>query len=166
MIKTAVITVSDRSYMGEKKDETGVNLKKFLINKNFDIVYYSVVPDSIDKIKEKLVYLSDVLKIDFIITNGGTGFSKRDVTPDATLEVLDKIIPGFSEIMRLKSYEISKYAILSREISGIRNNSIIINLPGSPKAAIENLSFIIDVIPHGVKVLKGEVEDCCKDLEE
>lgn len=120
----------------------------------------NIILDEMEYIQSQLIYLCDDLKVDLILTNGGIGFSKRDVTPEVTNNVIERYVPGFVEIIRKKSFKITPNAILSRAVSGIRKNTLIINLPGSPKGAIENLQFIIESIPHGIKILKGESSKC------
>ncbi|MCR1934150.1 molybdopterin adenylyltransferase [Clostridium tepidum] len=162
MIKTAIITISDKASKGQRKDETGRVLKDILEKEGYKIKYYKVIPDEINIISQELIKLCDEEKINLIITNGGTGFSKRDVTPEATEKVIEKHAPGFSEAMRAKSILITPKAILSRGIAGIRKNSLIINLPGSPKADTENLQAVLDVIPHGIEIMLGEASECAR----
>lgn len=162
LIKTAILTLSDKGSMGEREDITGQVLINELKHKEYQVVFYKIVPDEIGEIERELIYLSDDIKVDLIITNGGTGFSKRDVTPEATRNVIEKYVPGFSEIMRMKSFDITAKSILSRGISGIRKKTLIINLPGSPKGAMDNLKFIIDVIPHGIQILRGKASECAE----
>ncbi|GAA0732461.1 molybdopterin adenylyltransferase [Clostridium oceanicum] len=162
MIKTAILTVSDKGSKGERKDETGKKLKNLLENRDYKIEYYKIIPDEIDIISKELINLCDKEKANLIITNGGTGFSKRDVTPEATKMVIEKYVPGFGEAMRASSLSITPKAILSRGISGIRKNSLIINLPGSPKAATENLQAVIEAIPHGIEILLGQASECAR----
>ena len=159
-MRVAVLTISDKGSKGERRDETGRVLKEFLVAKSYEIVYYKIIPDERELIAEELIYISDKLKISLIITNGGTGFAKRDVTPEATKAVIEKEVPGIGEVMRFKSMEITPRAMLSRGIAGIRGESLIINLPGSPKGAIENLSFVIEGIGHGLEILLGEAVEC------
>ncbi len=160
MYKVAVVTLSDKGYAGQRVDVTGQKLTEYVENfGKYKVVEYTLIKDDKEMLKDVLVKLSDN-NIDLILTNGGTGFSKRDITPEATKEVIEKEIPGISEYMRMKSSEITKKAILSRGLSGIRKNSIIINLPGSPKGAIENLGFIIDVLGHGIEILRGDATEC------
>lgn len=158
-IKFSVVTSSDGCSKNESEDKTGKLLCEYLRKKEFIIDNYSVVPDEKDVIKEKLMYLCDNLKSDVVITNGGTSFSKTDITPEATLEVLQKEIPGFSEIMRVNSYKRNNRAILSRGVSGIRRKTIIINLPGNPEAALECIDIVIEPLMHGLKILNEEVLD-------
>ncbi|HBF7897563.1 MogA/MoaB family molybdenum cofactor biosynthesis protein [Clostridioides difficile] len=167
MFNVAIITLSDKGYEGKREDITGKKLTEFVENTgDYKVTEYVLIKDDKEMLKENITRLCNSNKIDLILTNGGTGFSKRDITPEATKEVLEKEIPGLSEYMRMKSTEITKKAILSRGVSGIRNNSIIINLPGSPKGAIENLSFIIDVLDHGIEVLRGEATECATKKSE
>jgi len=161
MFKVAIITLSDKGSRGEREDITAKRLTEFVEGKNlYRVVKDSLQRDDCDELKKTLINLCDSNEVDLILTNGGTGFSKRDNTPEATKAVIEKEIPGLSEYMRMKSIEITKRAILSRGVSGIRKNTIIVNLPGSPKGAVENLEFIIDVLPHGIEILKGEAIEC------
>jgi molybdenum cofactor synthesis domain-containing protein len=162
MIKTAIITISDKGSKGEREDGTGSALKILLENEGYSIDYYKIIPDEIDIISDELIKLSDSEKVKLIITNGGTGFSKRDVTPEATMKVIEKYVPGIGEAMRAKSLLITPKAVLSRGISGIRKNTLIINLPGSPKGATENLEAVLSAIPHGIEILLGQASECAK----
>ena len=165
MFKVAIVTLSDKGHIGEREDKTGKKLKEYIEKDDkYKVVKYDLIKDDKDMLKSILVDICDNNIADLVLTNGGTGFSKRDITPEATKEVIEKEIPGISEYMRMKSCEITKKAILSRGVSGIRNNSIIINLPGSPKGAIENLSFVIDSLEHGIEILKGEARECATNL--
>ncbi|MBZ9634262.1 molybdenum cofactor biosynthesis protein B [Clostridium sp. FP1] len=165
MIKTAILTMSDKGSRGERIDGTGPALKRELEDKGFIISYYKMIPDEKQEIESELIYLCDELKVDLILTNGGTGFSQRDVTPEATQNVIEKYVPGIGEAMRMKSLAITPKAMLSRSIAGIRKKTLIINLPGSPKAAVENLGFILPAIPHGIEILKGEASECATSSE-
>jgi molybdopterin adenylyltransferase len=160
MIKTAILTISDKGSRGERIDGTGPAIISELEDKDFDISFYKMIPDEQEEIESLLIYLCDELKVDLILTNGGTGFSKRDVTPEATRNVIEKYVPGIGEAMRMKSLAITSKAMLSRSIAGIRKNTLIINLPGSPKGAVENLGFILPAIPHGIAILIGEASEC------
>lgn len=165
MIKTAILTMSDKGARGERIDGTGPAIRNELEEKGFIIAYYKMIPDEIDEIEKELIYLCDELKVDLVLTNGGTGFSERDVTPEATQNVIEKYVPGIGEAMRMKSLAITPKAMLSRSIAGIRKKTLIVNLPGSPKAAIENLGFILPAIPHGIAILKGEASECATSGE-
>ena len=162
MIKTAILTISDKGSRGERVDETGPAIKHELGDKDYSISFYKIVPDEIKEIERELIYLCDELKVDLILTNGGTGFSQRDVTPEATQNVIEKYVPGIGEAMRMKSLAITPKAMLSRSISGIRGKTLIINLPGSPKGAVENLQFVLPAIPHGIAILTGEASECAR----
>ena len=118
-------------------------------------IYYEVIPDDFNMIKEKLIYCADELKSEIVFTDGGTGFSKRDITPEATSEVIEKVIPGIPEAMRFIGFSKTKKAVLSRGIAGIRGDTLIINLPGSSRGVKESLEDLIDVLPHGLKMIKG-----------
>lgn len=162
MIKVGVITVSDKGSKGEREDLTVLAIKEVLDNSEYKIEYYNIVPDEISIISDELLELSDNLKLDLIITNGGTGFSKRDVTPEATRKVIQKEVPGIPEAMRSQTLNITPKAMLSRGICGIRGLSLILNLPGSPKGARENLEVIMPALKHGIEILKGEAKECAR----
>ena len=162
-IKCSIITVSDKGYSGERIDETGKVLEDILRKMGFDILHYRIVPDEEKMIEEAVKEASDSLNCDIVLTNGGTGLSPRDITPDVTKKLLDYEIPGISEAMRFAGYKNTVRAILSRAVSGVRGKSIIINLPGSPRGAIESLEAIIDALPHAVEKVHGSTEDCAKD---
>ncbi|MBU3160396.1 MogA/MoaB family molybdenum cofactor biosynthesis protein [Clostridium frigoris] len=162
MIKTAILTMSDKGFRGERVDGTGPAIRSELEGKGFVISFYKMISDEKEEIEKELIYLCDKLKVDLILTNGGTGFSHRDVTPEATQNVIEKYVPGIGEVMRMKSLQITPNSMLSRSIAGIRKKTLIINLPGSPKGAVENLQFIISAIPHGIAILRGEASECAK----
>ncbi len=159
----AVITVSDKGYRGEREDTSGPNLVKILTEKGFTVTYTSIVPDEPDMIKEQLVKCADELKIALVLTTGGTGFSPRDITPEATMEVVERLTPGIPEAMRAESMKITPKGCLSRSAAGIRGRSLIINLPGSKKASAENILAVIDPVAHGLDMLYSEGSaDCAK----
>jgi molybdopterin adenylyltransferase len=160
MIKTGILTISDKGYRNERIDKTGPAIKESLDREIYNVEYYKIIPDEIDLICQELIHMCDELKIDLILTNGGTGFSKRDVTPEATLKVVERQAPGIAEAMRQMSLTITPKAMLSRAVAGIRNSTLIINLPGSPKGAVENLSFVLPALPHGMEILKGTGGEC------
>jgi len=162
MIRTGILTISDKGSRGERIDTTGPLIKETLLGKGYEVEYYKVIPDEIDIIANELIYMCDVLKLELVLTNGGTGFSQRDVTPEATLKVIKKHAPGICEAMRQKSLAITPKAMLSRAIAGIRDNSLIINLPGSPKGAVENLEFVLPALPHGIEILNGTGGECAR----
>ncbi len=158
--KAAILVISDRAYRGERKDRSGEAVEDVLKKNGFEVVEKRIVPDEKEKIKEVLKEWADIKAIPLIITTGGTGLSPRDVTPQATKEILDYEVPGIAEIMRIKSFEITPNAILSRAVSGVRKGSLIINLPGSPSGAKENLSFIIPAIDHALLKISGDESEC------
>lgn len=155
----AIITVSDKGSVGEREDKSGPALKSFLED-SYEIKEMVIVPDEVDIIAETIKNLIDIKCIDLIVTTGGTGVTKRDVTPEATRLILERELPGFAEIMRMESYKITPTAVVSRALCGTRKGSLIINLPGSPKAAVECLGFILNAIPHTLDKLQGDTSDC------
>lgn len=159
MITIGIITISDRSSKGLREDLSGPAIRTWAMEKGYSVQKEIIVPDDYDDIKTALINISNE-GINLILTTGGTGFAPRDVTPEATRAVIEKDAPGFAEIMRLKSLEITHHAMLSRAVSGIRKTSLIINLPGSPKAVRENLGFIESAIPHAIELLQNSVGDC------
>ena len=166
MIRVAIITLSDKGSRGERVDITGAKLKEIFDNhKAYENVYYNMLPDTFDEICEELKKIADNDLADLIITNGGTGFSKRDVTPEATLAVIEREAQGIAEYMRAKSFEITPKAMLSRARCGIRKEALIVNLPGSPKGATENLNFVVDALVHGVEILKGAAAECATPMK-
>ena len=158
MITVAVLTLSDKGSKGEREDTSGPLIGEMLKGIGALVKYYEVLPDEKEMIKEKLREYS--LKADLILTTGGTGLSPRDVTPDATLEVIEREIPGISEIMRAEGMKKTSRSMLSRAVAGVRGEALIINLPGSPRAVRENLGAILDVIPHAIEKIKGDTQEC------
>lgn len=150
--------MSDKGSRGEREDVSGPAIREFISRIGASVEYYEVIPDEKSLIKERLVHYSK--KVDIILTTGGTGLSPRDVTPDATLEVIDREIPGIAEAMRSEGMKKTGRAMLSRAVAGVRERTLIINLPGSPKAIGESLSAVIDVIPHAIEKIKGSTADC------
>lgn len=157
----AVITVSDRSYSGEREDTGGPAVVKMLEGYGYVVVYTEIVPDEKEKISEALIKASS-RDIALIITTGGTGFAPRDVTPEATVAICEKLVPGIPEAMRMITMKITSRSMLSRAVAGIRKHSLIINLPGSPKAAEENFTAVADNIKHGLLMLRGKPIDCAE----
>ena len=163
MYTAAVITVSDKGYLGQREDTSGPNLVRILQEKDFRVVYTAMVPDDKDMIKGELCKCADALGIALVLTTGGTGFSPRDITPEATLEVVERLTPGIPEAMRYESLKITPKGCLSRSVAGIRGRSLIINLPGSKKASQENILAVIDPVAHGLDMLYSEGSaDCAK----
>lgn len=160
MFRVAVVTVSDRGYWGEREDESGDAIAAMAEGRGFTVVSRTVVPDEKERIQAELLRLCDSKQFDLVLTTGGTGFSPRDVTPEATLAVVDKVCPGIPEAMRSLSLAVSKRAMLSRAAAGIRKKTLVINLPGSPQAVRECLEFVIDELPHGLEILRGDSGEC------
>ena len=159
-IAAAVLTVSDRSSRGEREDKSGKVIEELLQSIGTEIKEYRLVPDEREIIAQNLKELSDNPGVDLIVTTGGTGLGPRDVTPEATLEVIDKRIPGFEEAMRAESTRITPHGMLSRAVSGLRGRTVIVNLPGSPKAVRETLSVVLPALPHAVELVRGAVDSC------
>lgn len=155
-IRVAILTLSDRSAHGDRPDLSGAALKGIAVNLAWEVVSQLVLPDDLDQISHQLRSWADAGQVDLILTTGGTGFTDRDVTPEATNRVIERPVPGLAELMRLEGYKITPHAMLSRSITGIRRKTLIVNLPGSPKGAVENLGFILDLLPHAVEQLRGE----------
>ena len=155
-----IITVSDKGSKGERADASGPAIEEIMKQIGGRIEKYVIVPDEKRDIKEAIIDMSDMLGLNLILTTGGTGFSKRDVTPEATLEVIEKYVPGIPEAMRAKSLQVTPKAMLSRAQAGIRKQSLIINLPGSPKGVRENLEAIIPALKHGREILTGKASEC------
>lgn len=163
MFRVVILTISDSSFYQSAKDFSGPALEEMLHQHGeYQVVSREILPDEQEIIFNRLCELSDESKADLILTTGGTGFAPRDVTPEATWEAVDKYVPGIGEEMRRFSLTKTKRACLSRGIAGIRKNTLIINLPGSPKAATENFSAVIDPIIHGIKLLKNSASDCAQ----
>ena len=158
MITAAIITLSDKGSRGEREDLGGPLIREMIKKISAEVLHYEIIPDEKELIKEKLIEYSR--SADLIITTGGTGLSPRDVAPDATLEVIEREIPGIAEAMRMAGLKITNRAMLSRAVAGIRGKTLIINLPGSPKAVKEGLEAIMDVLPHAIEKIKGSTEDC------
>ena len=159
-MKAAVLVLSDKGAAGKREDLSGPSLIAWLKSHQVETVRYDMIPDDHHTIVSTLTNWCDEGFCDVLITCGGTGVSPRDVTPEATLEVVDRVLPGFGEAMRAQSLKITPMAILSRSMAGIRGNCLIINLPGSPKAAIENLEAVWAAVPHGVDKIGGNPADC------
>ena len=163
MYNAAVITVSDKGYAGQREDTSGPNLVNILKDKGFEVVYTSMLPDERDMIKTELVKCADEKGIALVLTTGGTGFSPRDITPEATMAVVERPTPGIPEAMRAESMRITPKGCLSRSVAGIRKRTLIITLPGSRKASQENILAVIDPVAHGLDMLYSEGSaDCAK----
>jgi molybdopterin adenylyltransferase len=162
MIKLGIITASDKGYAGERMDESGKLIANLLLEIGAEVVEYIVLPDEHDLISSHLKRMADESNIDLVLTTGGTGCSPRDITPEATLDVIDRQVPGIPEAMRAKSLQITPRAMLSRSVAGIRKQTLIINLPGSPKGVQECLEVILPVLPHAIQILKGQTGECAR----
>lgn len=159
MYKARVITVSDKGYRGERLDESGPLVKKLLEEAGYIVSDVVIIPDEMEMIVEELIAASDE-DIALVVTTGGTGFSTRDITPEATIKVCERMAPGIPEAMRAASMAITNRAMLSRGVAGIRKRSLIINLPGSKKAASENLLSVLPSLEHGLSILREGPVDC------
>ena len=162
MYHAAVLTVSDRSFRGERPDAGGPLVVEMLKNAGYEVTVTAIVPDEQAQIEENLRQIADSGEVQLLVTTGGTGFAPRDVTPEATLAVCDRLTPGIPEAMRYASLQITPRAMLSRAQAGIRKGTLIINLPGSPKAAKENLEAVLPALSHGLEMLSGKPADCAK----
>jgi molybdopterin adenylyltransferase len=156
--RVGIITASDKGSIGEREDKSGELLKELVTKMNAEVVEYHIIPDDQKTIEEYLVKLADMTKCHLILTTGGTGFAARDVTPEATKAVIHRDAPGIPELMRSATLSKTKYAVLSRATAGIRGASLIVNLPGSVKGAVECFEAIADVLPHAMKLLAGDTE--------
>jgi molybdenum cofactor synthesis domain-containing protein len=163
-IRVAVLISSDKGARGEREDASGPTVVAKLQGLA-EVVALDVVPDEKKLIVEKLINYADRLKVDIVFTSGGTGFAPRDVTPEATLAVCDRLVPGITDTMRLRSLEVTDRAMLSRAVAGIRGRTLIVNLPGSPKAVRECLDVFMPVLDHAVETLRGEAYECAQQPE-
>jgi molybdenum cofactor synthesis domain-containing protein len=160
MFSAGIITVSDKGSQGKRQDLSGPAIAEMLAGSTISIKHTLIIPDEIDQIQEAIIKFADIDKLDLILTTGGTGVSPRDVTPDATLVVINKEVPGMAEAMRIASSKITPHAMISRAVAGIRGTCLIINLPGSPKGAKENLAVILPALKHAMEKIKGDPRDC------
>ncbi len=165
MIKVGIITVSDKSWQGKRKDRSGELIKELVGGMDAQVIEHEVVPDERNYIEETLKMMADDLKVDLILTTGGTGLGPRDVTPEATAAVIHREVPGLAEAIRSRGRESTPFAILSRARAGIRDRTLIINLPGSPQGVKESLEAILAVIPHGIEILRGEGGECAQESQ-
>lgn len=162
MYKVGIVTLSDKGAAGEREDVSGKKIMELLPGEQYEVVSYKVLPDERKQIEEELIRLADECDCNLVLTTGGTGFSPRDITPEATLEVADRNAPGIAEAIRAFSMTVTKRAMLSRGVSVIRGQTLIINLPGSPKAVEESLTFILDSLGHGLDILLEKTGECAR----
>ena len=163
MYTAAVITVSDSSFSGEREDLGGPIVKGMLQNAGYEVNHTAIIPDDRELIERELIICADELDTALVVTTGGTGFSPRDVTPEATIAVCSRMAPGIPEAMRAESLKITNRAALTRQQAGIRGATLIVNIPGSPKAARENLTAVLPALDHGLEMLRGKKRDCAAD---
>ncbi len=162
MIKAAVLTISDKGSRGEREDLSGPAVMEMLKNAGAEIINYEIIPDEAEVISARIIRLSDKSRAGLIITTGGTGVSPRDVTPEATRAVIDRELPGMAEAMRAESLNKTPHAMISRAVCGIRGKTLIINLPGSLKGAVENLAVLMPAIPHAIEKICGSDAECAR----
>jgi len=156
MFRAAVVTVSDKGYAGEREDVSGPLLADLLRAIGAEVVAQTIVPDEPEQIQRALVHLADDLQVDVVLTTGGTGFTPRDHTPEATRAVLEREAPGLAEVLRWEGYRRTPQAVLSRGVAGLRGRTLIINLPGSPRAVRESMEVLAPILPHAVQMARGE----------
>ncbi len=159
MFNLGILTISDKGWQGQRYDKSGKVIRDSLSSLDNCVVKYEVIPDGVDIVASKLAEWADEGGVDIILTTGGTGLGPRDVTPEATLSIVDRVAPGFVELMRAETFKATPLAILSRAVAGVRGKCLIINLPGSPKAVRECLEVVLPVLPHAVEIIKGEVTE-------
>ena len=157
-----IITASDKGSKGEREDVSGAVMQEILKENGYDVKEYRIIADEQALLEEAMKEMADQKKVNLILTTGGTGFSMRDRTPEATLAVCDRLAPGIPEAMRAYSMQITNRAMLSRAVAGIRNQTLIINMPGSPKAVKESLECILDALSHGLAILAGDTGECAR----
>ena len=157
-MKVAILTVSDRSAAGDRDDVSGLLIKERIEAQGWQVQFYSIIPDDGSEIEKFLIEWSDSGEIELILTTGGTGFSRRDITPEATLSVIERVVPGIPEVLRQEGLKKTPHAMLSRAVAGIRAKTLIVNLPGNPKAVKESLPILLPVLPHAIKLLAGDAD--------
>lgn len=162
MFTVGIITSSDKGYSGEREDKSGEVIEEIVSENGFKVIKKVVLPDEKTLLENEMINMCDNLNVNLLLTTGGTGFSKRDITPEATKAVIEREALGIVEAIRFYSLQITKRAMLSRATSGIRKNTLIINLPGSPKACKEALDFVLEDIKHGIEILLGKAKECAR----
>ncbi|QTL98895.1 molybdenum cofactor biosynthesis protein [Iocasia frigidifontis] len=163
MIRVGILTLSDTGAAGQREDKSGPLIQKIISKNGGQVDYYQVIPDDQEQIAAELIKMTDDLGLNLILTTGGTGLAPRDVTPEATREVIDREVPGIAETIRLESLKKTPKAMLSRGVSGVRKETLIINLPGSPKAVEECLEVVLPVLSHAIELIKNEVTNCARE---
>ncbi len=166
MYSVFVLTVSDKGSVGQREDESGALLRELVRKIPAEVVASEIVPDDREAIRNRLLFFSDQRTVHLILTTGGTGLSPRDVTPEATMDVLDRTLPGFGEAMRLEGYRKHPRAILSRAVAGSRGKTLIVNLPGSPRAVSECFETILPILSHAIEILSGQGCNCAATVSE
>lgn len=162
MKRAAIITSSDSGYKGEREDLSGPAVREILEREGYQVVSMEILPDDREILGNRMKEIADKELAELVLTTGGTGFSQRDVTPEATEDIIERRVPGIPEAMRAYSMTITKRAMLSRAAAGIRKKTLIINLPGSPKAVRESLDYIVGALDHGIEILTGEASNCAR----
>lgn len=162
MYRVAIITSSDSGYAGDREDLSGPAIRDYMQNAGYEVVSLTLLPDDRGMLSGCMQAICDENKADLILTTGGTGFSERDITPEATKDIIEREVPGIPEAMRALSMQITPRAMLSRQVAGIRKKTLIINMPGSPKACRECLEFILPSLEHGLDILSGAASNCAR----
>lgn len=162
MYTVGIITSSDKGYSGEREDKSGAIIKEIVEANGFKVEKQIILPDEREMLSKEFKYMCDEMRVNLILSTGGTGFSKRDITPEATKDIIEREASGICEAIRWYSLQITKRAMLSRAVSGIRKDTLIVNLPGSPKACKEALDFVLDDIKHGIDILLGDAKECAR----
>lgn len=160
MFTVGILTISDKGWRGEREDKSGEVIREMASRLGAQVADYDIVPDEPDFISRRLMEWADAGTLDLVLTTGGTGLAERDVTPEATLAVIDRLVPGLAEAMRVETLKKTPLAMLSRAVAGIRKRTLIINLPGSPRGVEECLQAILTALPHAIEVIKGEAGEC------
>ncbi len=161
-MKVAIITASDSGYAGQREDKSGPLIKQILEENGYQVVHEILLPDDRTRLSQEMARIADNEVAELLLTTGGTGFSPRDCTPEATMDITERIVPGIPEAMRAYSLTITPRAMLSRATAGIRKSTLIINLPGSPKAVKESLEYILPALAHGLEILTGQSTNCAR----
>jgi molybdenum cofactor synthesis domain-containing protein len=161
-MRVAILTASDKGSRGEREDLSAVAIREMVATIGMDVIAYDVVPDEQEILSAKLIEYADDLRVDLVLTTGGTGLAPRDVTPEATLAVISRVIPGIPEAMRAAGLQYTPHSMLSRAVAGNRGHTLIINLPGSPRAVRENLAVILPALPHALNILQESAGECAR----